>query len=90
MNNNLDLWQAQRFVGFGNPDEDARDQWIAEKWREHGINPDDPATNVDQPLPLPRGVSNAAIGVGSEPGLTMIAVAMAIALYLAWLRRLLA
>lgn len=44
-------------------------------------NPDKDSTDVNQPLPLPLGVSNLAIGgytSGSEPGMIILAVGMAL------------
>jgi Ca-activated chloride channel family protein len=52
-------------------------------------NPDAKAADVDQPLPLPEGVSNNAVGMSSvpEPGLTVLAMAMAAAIVFIGLRR---
>ena len=50
---------------------------------EEGRNPDGPCRDVDQPLPLPQGVSDLSVGggytIGSEPG-TMILVPAATAI----------
>ncbi len=57
--------------------------------REAVSNTQGPAENVEQPLPLPQGVSDMA--VGSEPGLVWsIAAALLIAMFmiLRWRRRL--
>jgi Ca-activated chloride channel family protein len=52
-------------------------------------NPDAKAVDVDQPLPLPEGVSNNAVGMSSvpEPGLTALTVAMGAAILFIRLRR---
>jgi Ca-activated chloride channel family protein len=52
-------------------------------------NPGAKAADVDQPLPLPEGVSNNAVGMSSvpEPGLTALAVAMGAAILFIGLRR---
>ena len=54
-------------------------------------NPDGTAREVDQPLPLPHGVSNSAVGgameVGSEPEMLPLLAALAVVLGLAALRR---
>ena len=52
-------------------------------------NPDAKAADVDQPLPLPEGVSNNAVGMSSvpEPGLTALAVAMGAVILFIGLRR---
>ena len=53
-------------------------------------NPDAKAADVDQPLPLPQGVSNNAVGMSSvpEPGLFSLAAVLAAALLgIAHLRR---
>ena len=52
-------------------------------------NPDAKAADVDQPLPLPEGVSNNAVGMSSvpEPGLTALAAAMGTAILFIGLRR---
>ena len=39
-------------------------------------NTGEPAKNVDQPLPLPQGVSNLAVGVGDEPELAWMLMAL--------------
>ncbi len=53
------------------------------------VNPGGAGDDVDQPLPLPSGVSNLAVGmrVGDEPPLAPLAGALALALLLAWWRR---
>jgi Ca-activated chloride channel family protein len=56
--------------------------------REEVRNPDGSAQDVKQPLPLPLGVSELAVGAGteagSEPGLVwLIAASLALALYMA-------
>lgn len=54
--------------------------------REKVVNPNAPANNVDQPLPLPVGVSDLA--VGSEPEMAaMLGVLMAIGMIMFFLRR---
>ena len=53
--------------------------------RERIVNPDGDATDVTQPLPLPVGVSDLA--VGSEPDLIWTLAAVAILLIAIWLRR---
>jgi Ca-activated chloride channel family protein len=52
-------------------------------------NPDAKATDVDQPLPLPEGVPNTAVGMSSvpEPGLTALAAAMGAVILFIGLRR---
>lgn len=54
-------------------------------------NPDDPAKSVDQPLPLPKGVSDLAVGGGGEqvpePGLVPMIVVALLLLGMARLRR---
>jgi Ca-activated chloride channel family protein len=52
------------------------------------VNPGGEAADVTQPLPLPRGISASAVGVGPEPGLALLAavLAAACALRLAWRR----
>jgi Ca-activated chloride channel homolog len=52
-------------------------------------NPGEKAADVDQPLPLPEGVSNNAVGMSSvpEPGLTALAVAMGAVILFIGLRR---
>ena len=52
-------------------------------------NPGAKAADVDQPLPLPEGVSNNAVGMSSvpEPGLTALALAMGAAIVFIGLRR---
>jgi Ca-activated chloride channel family protein len=47
-------------------------------------NPSEPGTDVDQPLPLPAGVSELAVGVGAEPELGWIAAAFAAAAFARW------
>jgi Ca-activated chloride channel family protein len=50
----------------------------------------DDAAEVDQPLPLPAGVSDSAVGVtsGSEPDLLLLAASVAVLLGLLWLHRM--
>ena len=50
-------------------------------------NPEGEAADVRQPLPLPEGVSNHAVGIGDEPPLTLLAAALALAASLGWLLR---
>lgn len=49
-------------------------------------NPDAQAKNVDQPLPLPQGVSDSAVAV-PEPGLPLVIVAVLLLLGLTRVRR---
>ena len=51
-------------------------------------NPGGEGTDVSQPLPLPDGVSNAAVGMtqGSEPELVFVLLALALLALVARLR----
>lgn len=52
-------------------------------------NPDGESTDVDQPLPLPLGVSNLAVGYrsGSEPGDIILLAGLAIIALMSFLRK---
>ncbi len=50
-------------------------------------NTQGPATDVKQPLPLPEGVSDAAVGVGAEPELALVACLLGTAAVGHWMLR---
>lgn len=53
-------------------------------------NPDGAGDDVDQPLPLPKGVSNLAVGGGHsvpEPGLVFMIALLCLAALASWVRR---
>jgi len=82
--------------GLAEPGDDARAEILALGLRhrlltrytafvavlEADRDPREPGVDVDQPLPMPAGVSDAAVGVGAEPGLLVLAAIAAAALAL--------
>jgi Ca-activated chloride channel family protein len=87
--------------GVGTPGDDARGEILALGLRHRLLTPytsfvavsklvrntREPGKDVTQPLPLPEGVSNAAVGVGPEPELIWLAAPLALAVALRHMRR---
>ncbi|MCA9502616.1 MAG: VWA domain-containing protein [Myxococcales bacterium] len=81
-------------TGFAEPDAEARAEILALGLHHRLLtrftsfvavskivrNRHEPGVDVDQPLPMPAGVSDAAVGVGAEPGLLGLAIAVLLAL----------
>lgn len=53
--------------------------------REQIVNPDGSASDVNQPLPLPVGVTDMAIG--SEPELWLLFAVLAVIAFVAYMRK---
>lgn len=41
-----DVWQAARFVAYGDPASDAAERWLQQQFANHGIEPNDPETEA--------------------------------------------